>query len=179
MILGISAGSMNAASIVYAQPEMDGESIDPTYERYLPGLGLTDVQILPHYQQIRDWLLDGRRLFEDITYADSIGHCFYALVDGSYLYRDDDGQRLIGEAHCRRHDLSGLQRRSVHFHLTQNRLCFSLQRQFCIIRAASPLWMESRFHFHQARIRPVRADPPAEFRIDWQVHAGRSCLDCG
>lgn len=99
VILGISAGSMNAASIVYAQPEMDGESIDPTYERYLPGLGLTDVQILPHYQQIRDWLLDGRRLFEDITYADSIGHCFYALVDGSYLYRDDDGQRLIGEAY--------------------------------------------------------------------------------
>lgn len=99
VIMGISAGSMNAASIVYAQPELEGESIDPAYERYLPGLGLTSVQILPHYQQIKDWTLDGRLLFEDITYADSIGHCFYALVDGSYVYRDDHEQLLIGEAY--------------------------------------------------------------------------------
>ena len=99
VIMGISAGSMNAASVVYAQPELEGESIDPSYERYLPGLGLTDIQILPHYQQIKDWTLDGRPLFEDITYADSIGHCFYALVDGSYIFRDDSGQFLIGEAY--------------------------------------------------------------------------------
>lgn len=99
VVMGISAGSMNAASIVYAQPEMAGESIDPGYVRYLPGLRLTDIQILPHYQQIKDWMLDGRRLFEDITYSDSMGQCFYALVDGSYIYRDDSTQLLIGEAY--------------------------------------------------------------------------------
>ena len=100
VIMGISAGTMNAASTVYVQPEMEGESIDPAFERFVPGLGLTDVQILPHYQQVKDWTLDGKRLFEDITYPDSMGHAFYALVDGSYLYGKDGKQWLMGECYC-------------------------------------------------------------------------------
>ena len=99
VIMGISAGTMNAASTVYAQPELEGEALDPEYERFLPGLGLTDVMILPHYQMVRgDWL-DGMRLFEDITYADSHGHTFYALPDGSYLYRRGGKTLLLGEAY--------------------------------------------------------------------------------
>jgi len=77
---------------------MEGESIDPDFRRFVPGLGLTDVQLLPHYQQVKDWTLDGKRLFEDITYADSIGHVFYALVDGSYLYAKDGQEWLMGES---------------------------------------------------------------------------------
>lgn len=99
VIMGVSAGSMNAASTVYVQPELEGESVDPYFERFVPGLGLTDVQILPHYQQVKDWMLDGRRLFEDITYADSMGHVFYALVDGSYLYQKDGEEFIVGEAY--------------------------------------------------------------------------------
>ena len=86
MVMGISAGSMNCAATVYAQPEMPGESTDPAYRRFLPGLGLTDVNVLPHYQETRHFTLDGRRLFEDITFADSHGRVFYALPDGSYVY---------------------------------------------------------------------------------------------
>lgn len=97
VIMGISAGSMNAAKWVYAQPELEGEAVDPAYERWLPGLGLAQINILPHYQQIRDDLLDGMRLFEDITFADSDQHSFYALVDGSYLYRDEKEEILCGE----------------------------------------------------------------------------------
>ena len=97
VLMGVSAGSMNAAENVYAQPEMEGESIRPDYRRWLTGLGLTQINILPHYQMIRDWELDGKRLFEDITYADSHGHAFYALVDGSYLYIADGEQTLYGE----------------------------------------------------------------------------------
>ena len=99
VLMGVSAGSMNAAENVYAQPEMEGESIRPDYRRWLTGLGLTQINILPHYQMIRDWELDGKRLFEDITYADSHGHAFYALVDGSYLCIADGAQTLYGEAH--------------------------------------------------------------------------------
>ena len=99
VIMGVSAGSMNAADWVYVQPEMEGESINPDFQRWLPGLGLTQVNLLPHYQQVKDWYLDGKRLFEDITYGDSHGHAFYALVDGSYVYRDDHEQLLIGEAY--------------------------------------------------------------------------------
>lgn len=85
VVIGISAGSMNSAEVVYAQPEEPGESIDPHYQRYLPGLGLTSIQVLPHYQMVKDNILDGRRLFEDITFADSMGKTFYVLEDGSYV----------------------------------------------------------------------------------------------
>jgi len=42
ILISISAGTMNCAELVYAQPEMPGESTDPTYQKFLPGLGLTD-----------------------------------------------------------------------------------------------------------------------------------------
>lgn len=90
---------MNCADVVYAQPEEEGESVEPGYERFLPGLGLTDMNILPHYQQVKDNILDGARLYEGITFADSLGKEFFALVDGSYLYQDEDCAVLFGEAY--------------------------------------------------------------------------------
>ena len=100
VIMGVSAGSMNAAEVVYVQPEEPGESIDPDFQRFLPGLGITDVNVLPHYQQVKDYLLDGKRLFEDVTYADSMGECFFAFVDGTYLLIDEGQTWLYGEAYC-------------------------------------------------------------------------------
>ena len=99
IVMGISAGSMNAADVVYAQPEEDGESVDPDYERFIEGLGLTTLNILPHYQMVRDNLLDGRRLYEDITFEDSIGHAFVVLVDGSYVLEEDGCCEIYGEAY--------------------------------------------------------------------------------
>lgn len=98
VIMGISAGTMNSAGMVYVQPEEEGES-DPDFERFAPGLGLTEVNVCPHYQKVKDTVLDGLRLFEDITYTDSMGHCFFALPDGSYFYQDDDILLLCGEAY--------------------------------------------------------------------------------
>lgn len=99
IIIGISAGSMNAARMVYAQPELPGESTDPHYVRYFAGLGLTDTMILPHYQMVRCNLLDNRRLYEDITYPDSIGHRFLLLPDGSYLLCENHTETVFGEAY--------------------------------------------------------------------------------
>ena len=101
-VMGISAGSMNLADTVYVQPEEEGEGIDPDFERFSPGLGLTDVNILPHYQKVKDNILDGLRLFEDITYPDSQGNTFFALPDGSYFYQNDDALLLFGEAYLLR-----------------------------------------------------------------------------
>lgn len=98
VVVGISAGSMNSADLVYAQPELEGEAVSPDYQRFLPGLGLTKTMILPHYQTVKDDVLDGMRLFEDITYGDSIGRKFYVLPDGSYLYIHDGREELRGEA---------------------------------------------------------------------------------
>ncbi|MBR1972382.1 MAG: Type 1 glutamine amidotransferase-like domain-containing protein [Oscillospiraceae bacterium] len=97
-VLGISAGSMNMAETVYVQPEEPGESV-PEFNRFAPGLGLTWVNICPHYQKVKDNILDGLQLFEDITYTDSRGRQFFALPDNSYFYQDADGLLLCGEAY--------------------------------------------------------------------------------
>ena len=98
MIIGISAGTMNSADVVYAQPELPGESVDSHYVKYLEGLNLTKNQILPHYQMVKDYMLDGKRLYEDITFADSYGNNFLVLPDGSYLMSIDGEESVWGEA---------------------------------------------------------------------------------
>lgn len=99
IVIGISAGTMNCADIVYAHPELDGEAVDPKYQRFIPGLGLTKRMILPHYQTIKDDVLDNLRVFEDIAYPDSFGREFYALNDGSYVISENDAEILYGEAY--------------------------------------------------------------------------------
>lgn len=97
VLMGISAGTMNCAATVYAQPELPGEAVDPAYRRFLPGLGLTRTMILPHYQSTKDDVLDGLRLYEDIALPDSVGRVFYALPDGSWLHGKDGREELRGE----------------------------------------------------------------------------------
>ena len=100
VVMGISAGSMNCAAMVYAQPELPGESLERDYQRFIPGLGLTQLNVLPHYNQVGDSLLDGRRLYEDITFEDSFGHNFYVLNDGSYILQS--GGKTTVHGVCRR-----------------------------------------------------------------------------
>lgn len=98
-VIGISAGSMNCADIVYAQPELEGEATDPDYQRYLDGLNLTKISILPHYDYLRDISIDGFRVVEDISLPDSKIRPFYALVDGAYILINKDKATLYGEAY--------------------------------------------------------------------------------
>ena len=98
VVLGISAGTMNAAQRVYVQPEEPGESV-PEFPRFAEGLGITNINVLPHYQMVKDSYLDGRRLYEDITFADSWGECFYVFPDGTYLLIEDGQTTLYGEAY--------------------------------------------------------------------------------
>ena len=99
VLVGISAGSMNCAAVVYAQPEEPGEATDPAYVRFLPGLGLTKTMLIPHYQAIRNDVLDGLRVMEDIAYPDSRGRRFYLIPDGSYLFIENGRETLCGEAY--------------------------------------------------------------------------------
>lgn len=99
IVIGISAGSMNSADVVYAQPELEGEAIDQDYQRYLDGLNLTQISILPHYQDLEGVTIDGLRIVEDISLEDSKISPFYALVDGAYIYINNDIATLYGEAY--------------------------------------------------------------------------------
>ena len=98
LVMGCSAGSMNCADVVYSHPELDGEAQDPGYSRWLRGLGLTHIRIIPHYYQVRDYVIDGRRLFEDVIFPDSFNHSFYTFPDGGYIVCKDGRSTLHGTA---------------------------------------------------------------------------------
>ncbi len=98
VLMGISAGTMNSADTVYTHAELPGEATDPNYKKFLPGLGITDVMVLPHYNMIKDDVLDGLRLFEDVAYPDSMGRHFHVLPDGSYIFGKNGEEWLYGEA---------------------------------------------------------------------------------
>ena len=98
LVMGCSAGSMNCAERVFSHPELPGEAVDPAYPRWLEGLGLTQLQIVPHYHQVRDVVLDGLRLFEDVIFPESWRHAFYTFPDGGYILQKDGRQTLHGTA---------------------------------------------------------------------------------
>lgn len=96
VVMGCSAGSMNCADRVYSHPELEGEALDPDYKRNLRGLGLTDINLIPHYYQVRDSRIDGLRLFEDIIFPDSWGREFYSIPDGGYIRCSEGRNCLMG-----------------------------------------------------------------------------------
>ena len=99
LLIAWSAGSMNCAEMVYAGPELPGEAIDPKFQRWISGLGITKINIFPHFEALKDEMLDGMRLIEDITYSDSMGHEIIALNNGSFIVLDNGTDTLYGEAY--------------------------------------------------------------------------------
>lgn len=98
-VVGISAGTMNCAETVYAAPELDGEALDEGYKRYIRGLGLTQINVLPHLQYLRTVELDGLNMVEEIALPDSFAKPFYGLNDGSYILVKNGAAVLYGEAY--------------------------------------------------------------------------------
>ena len=99
-MIAYSAGSMNCAEMVYASPELDGEALDPNYKRWIPGLGLTNVNIFPHFEVLREDWLDGMRVVEDIAFEDSKVHEIIAMNNGTFIIVDENGKHtLFGEAY--------------------------------------------------------------------------------
>lgn len=96
VIIGVSAGSMNSGKVVYAQPELEGEALDPDYPRFIEGLGLTDITLLPHYNELPGTMLDGLRVIEDISMPDSCVHPYFAIPDGSYFLVENGAATLHG-----------------------------------------------------------------------------------
>ena len=96
--MGVSAGTIKSEEVVYDHMEEQGEAVNPYYVRYMQGLGLTHVNVLPHFQNVKGLRLDGLRVLEDISLPDSRVRPFYGLPDGSWLYRENERTRLYGEA---------------------------------------------------------------------------------
>ena len=99
VIIGASGGAMNMADPVYCKPEAEGEGVDSNFKRYLEGLGLTDIRIIPHYDFIKDKMLDGKKIVEEIILPDTYQTKLIALCDGSYIIQKENKKLLYGEAY--------------------------------------------------------------------------------
>lgn len=99
VICGGSAGSMNSADVVYSPPELEGESIDPNFEIFYKGLGLTNINILPHFDKYAELILDNKNFIKDIIIPDSYKIKIFAINDGSYFLIENGITNLFGEAY--------------------------------------------------------------------------------
>ena len=99
VVIGGSGGAMNMADIVYCKPEKDGEYLNKSFDKYLKGLGLTNINIIPHYNLIKNKLIDGARIIEDIILPDTKTTPLIVLPDGSYIVQHGEQQTLFGEAY--------------------------------------------------------------------------------
>lgn len=99
VICGGSAGSMSCATQIYCPPELEGETLDPNFKKYFPGLGYTNINILPHFNDYQELILDDKKYIEDVIIPDSYQTDIYAINDGSYFIINDDKTILYGEAY--------------------------------------------------------------------------------
>lgn len=102
-VLGISAGSMNMAKLVYCPPELEGEATDKNFKLLLQGLGLTNINVFPHYNDMFDFVLDDLRMMEDIVIPHSFMLPVYLLSDGDYIVQTGDKIEYHGSVkllHC-------------------------------------------------------------------------------
>lgn len=94
VVVGQSAGAINLADEVYCSPE-DKEEIEN--KRYFKGLGLTKINIEPHYDHsphFDDW-----GDLQKILLEDSHKKPFFAIVDGAYITDDGTRATLFGEGY--------------------------------------------------------------------------------
>ena len=98
LIIGGSAGAMNMADTVYCPPELEGEAIDPKFNKVYKGLGLTNINVFPHYDELKDYPVDEIHVIKEIVIPDSFKYDIYAINNGSYILIDDKNY-LYGEAY--------------------------------------------------------------------------------
>ena len=99
VILGISAGSMNMAETVYCPPEEEGEAIDLNFARFFAGLGLTNINIMPHRTYCYNTPVDNKNVFREFIVPDSHQTYIVAIEDGSYILVDNNKSTLYGEGY--------------------------------------------------------------------------------
>lgn len=94
-IVGISAGSINAAKAVFNSPECEE---DLKKSPYLNGLELTFINIEPHFV-LDDISDEKRKLQRDSIIQESYKRIIYGLTDGAYIYEKDGKSIIYGESY--------------------------------------------------------------------------------
>ena len=99
VVIGASGGAMNLADKVYCIPEEEGEPHNPLFQRFLEGIALTNIHIIPHYNLFKKKIFaDGTRMLEDILLPDSYTTPMVALPDRSYIVQQGNTLQIFGDA---------------------------------------------------------------------------------
>ncbi|WP_029324499.1 EAL domain-containing protein [Butyrivibrio sp. AE3004] len=85
IVISFGAGAVNSAFYVYHMPETIDEANNPNYIRFSDGLDLTNIQMIPKREYIREKKEEGISFFDDVLIPDSFGCRFYLVSDGSYF----------------------------------------------------------------------------------------------
>lgn len=93
IIVGQSAGSINMAKNVFNSPEQ-GENSEPIY---LEGLGLTEINIEPHWKTDTFKFDEYEKYQREYILEESKKRDIYALCDGSYITIIDNEINMYGE----------------------------------------------------------------------------------
>lgn len=95
IIVGISAGSINMATISYNSPECKDDLI---HSSVLNGLGLTDINIEPHFV-VDDLDTDDKVLQREDILKESYNRIIYALPDKSYILISNGVNKVYGKCY--------------------------------------------------------------------------------
>lgn len=87
VILGISAGTINMASNAYCSKDDNEETA------YYKGLGLTNINIEPHFN------INNKKRIQDILLEDSKKQAFVALDDDSFIIAKGNTAKIFGNAY--------------------------------------------------------------------------------
>lgn len=99
LIVGNSAGGVNCADVVYSLPILEKEVLDDNFNKYLKGLGLININVIPHFEQYQKMVVCGKNLVDDIVIPESYKTSFVAINDGSYIVIKDKKVTICGECY--------------------------------------------------------------------------------
>ena len=100
VVMGASGGAMNLADNVYCIPEVEGEHNDKSFNRYIKGLALTNLNIIPHYDHFRKMeFTDGTNMLKEILLPDSKKSKLICLPDRSYIVINNNSTKIFGRAY--------------------------------------------------------------------------------
>ena len=96
VVIGQSAGSMNCSELVYAQPESEDEFNNPNFDKFISGLGLTNIIMMPHMNRAKTDELCGTTTYE-MCLEDSFKCPHYGISDGGYIVIKDGVATAFGK----------------------------------------------------------------------------------
>ena len=63
------------------------------------GLGLTKINIMPHFDDVKNEILDGKHFLNEILLPDSFKKPIIAFSDGTYILIKDNTATIFGSAY--------------------------------------------------------------------------------